>query len=135
MEPCVVGGMVRKHSGADGSNKVAGCKSEGCQEWKKEKVHQCRNNDNRHPCRFSFIQVRVIQGQISVDWTVSREKKLSIRHRNLSLDNDNRQFIANFKLLMEASFFLPVKRRLASGALDLNGFNWPAKSLEDRWII
>lgn len=120
MDPCVVGGMVRKYSGADSSNKVAGCKSEGCQEWKKEKVHQCRNNDNRCLCRFSFIQVRVIQGKISFDLTVSREKKLSSRHRNLTLDNNNRQqFIANVKLLMEASSFLPVKGRLASGAVDL----------------
>lgn len=39
--------MVRKYSGAHGSDKVAGCKSEACQEWNKEKVHNCRNNNKR----------------------------------------------------------------------------------------
>lgn len=47
MDPCVVGVIVMTYSGADSSDKVAGCKSEGCQAWKKEKVYKCRNNDKR----------------------------------------------------------------------------------------
>lgn len=47
VDPCVVGVITMTYSGADTSDKVAGCKSEGCQAWKKEKVYKCRNNCKR----------------------------------------------------------------------------------------
>lgn len=84
---CAGGGMLRKYSGAHSSDKVAGCKSEGCQEWKKEKVRECRNYDNIKQFEAvllmeasSFLQARWTMALVW-QWTVKngfkKQKKMS----------------------------------------------------------
>lgn len=69
MDPCVVGGMVRKYSGADSSNKVAGCKSEGCQEWKKKR----------------YINAEIMTIDVCVDSRSSRSELSKVRFLSTGL--------------------------------------------------